>query len=216
MGRQKHEQKKLGKQPASVAEQTKREILMASLHLFGSAGYESTSLRDIAAATNTTHGLIRHHFGTKEGLWIASVGFAAGEIARLQLPVLEKVTEENALESIELIIRTLINSAARYPDVWRILALEALEDSHRLDHLIAIARPIHEKIAPLFELVQSKGHFSKFTNDTFFLAIFSLGAMPFALSPFTKKMCNMDVELEETVAAHADLVIDTLFAGIKR
>lgn len=46
----------------------KARIRRAALELFARDGYEATSLRDVAAAAGVTHGLVRHHFGTKEGL----------------------------------------------------------------------------------------------------------------------------------------------------
>lgn len=40
----------------------------AALRLFSQKGYEATSVSDIAAAAGVSGGLIRHHFGSKEGL----------------------------------------------------------------------------------------------------------------------------------------------------
>jgi AcrR family transcriptional regulator len=40
----------------------------SALVLFGERGVERTSLREIAAAAGVTAGLVRHHFGSKDGL----------------------------------------------------------------------------------------------------------------------------------------------------
>jgi len=211
MNRPEAKKKRIGKQSIDAAEQTKRDILEASLHCFATKGYTSTTLRDIAEQAHTTHGLIRHHFGSKENLWKRCTSYVVDQVAQVQLPLLSQVSPENAVESFQAVIRTMIYNAAKYPDLWRLLTFEALKDSERLDYLLNMVRPIHDKITPLFKLVQSQGYFSDFNNDNFFLFIVSLGAMPFAMSPFSNKVCNVDILSEAQIQAHADLVIDTLF-----
>ena len=46
----------------------KARIRNAALDLFASKGEASTSLREIAEAAGVTHGLVVHHFGSKDGL----------------------------------------------------------------------------------------------------------------------------------------------------
>ncbi len=50
------------------AEETKRRILEAASDLFAERGFEGTSVRQIAAAANVSLGMIRHYYGSKEGL----------------------------------------------------------------------------------------------------------------------------------------------------
>ncbi|MEM1030228.1 MAG: TetR family transcriptional regulator [Myxococcota bacterium] len=50
------------------AEETKRRILDAASDLFAERGFEGTSVRQIASAANVSLGMIRHYFGSKEGL----------------------------------------------------------------------------------------------------------------------------------------------------
>ncbi len=202
---------KVGKKPADVAEQTKRNILKAGLECFAAAGYNSTSLREIALQADISHGLLRYHFGSKDDLWRACVAFVTDQVADSQLSVLDQVTPENALESFEAIVRVFIESSAQYPTLWRMLAFEALKDSDRLDHVFQLVWPIHAKIAPLFKVVQRQGHLPNFTNESFFLFVVSLGALPFALAPFSNRLCATDILSKEQRENHANLVIDTLF-----
>jgi AcrR family transcriptional regulator len=46
----------------------KARIRRAALELFATRGFEATSIRSVAMAAGVTHGLVRHHFGSKEGL----------------------------------------------------------------------------------------------------------------------------------------------------
>ena len=50
------------------AEETKRRILEAASELFAERGFEGTSVRQIAAAANVSLGMIRHYYGSKDGL----------------------------------------------------------------------------------------------------------------------------------------------------
>ena len=203
--------KKIGKQSSDVAEQTRRDILKAGLHCFAAEGFNSTTLRKIAEQANTTHGLLRHHFGSKDKLWKACVAFAVDQTTKLQLPVLAQLTAENAVESFEQVARALICNAAKNPDVWRLLTFEALKDSDRLDYLLEVIWPIHTKIEPLFKMVQKQGYFLNFNHNNFFLFMVSLGALPFAISPFSNKVCGTNILSKKQAEKHTDLVIDTLF-----
>ena len=46
----------------------KARIRDAALGLFGERGFDATSLRDVATAAGVSHGLLRHHFGSKSDL----------------------------------------------------------------------------------------------------------------------------------------------------
>lgn len=59
----------LGKKTAKSARQTKLDILKAATVLFCEEGFDSVTLRSIASAAGTSHGLIRHHFGNKLTIW---------------------------------------------------------------------------------------------------------------------------------------------------
>ena len=48
--------------------------------LFGSKGYESTSMRDIAAAVGILPGSLYHHFGSKEDLFVAVYSLGVSQI----------------------------------------------------------------------------------------------------------------------------------------
>lgn len=47
---------------------TKRQIACAAMQMFGTKGYEQTSLMDIAEAIHMTKGAIYHHFANKQSL----------------------------------------------------------------------------------------------------------------------------------------------------
>ncbi len=46
----------------------RERILLAAIRLFGERGFAGASVRDIAAEAGVSLGLIRHHFGSKQGV----------------------------------------------------------------------------------------------------------------------------------------------------
>ncbi|MCC8980936.1 TetR/AcrR family transcriptional regulator [Bradyrhizobium acaciae] len=58
----------------------RRQILInEAARLFGSKGYENTSMRDIAAAVGILPGSLYHHFPSKEDLFVAVYSFAVAQ-----------------------------------------------------------------------------------------------------------------------------------------
>lgn len=95
-----------GSSPSSAA-----RLRQSALELYGRQGVEGASVRDIARRAGVAPGLVRHHFGSKEGLTRA-----------VERDVLSVV--RSALESVPLLGSPLEISAARD------LALDALLRDH--------------------------------------------------------------------------------------
>ncbi len=79
-------------------------LFLAAIRLFGAKGYAATSVRDIAQAAGVTAPTLYHHFGNKEGLYLA--------IARVGREHLERARREalaaggSAAERIRHLCRT--------------------------------------------------------------------------------------------------------------
>jgi AcrR family transcriptional regulator len=54
---------------------TRNVILAAARRLFADAGYDKTSVREVAAAARVDPGMIRHYFGSKAELFRATMGW---------------------------------------------------------------------------------------------------------------------------------------------
>ena len=62
----------------------------AAIRLFTEKGVKGTSILDIAKAAGVSGGLIRHHFGSKDGLRVACDTYVMDELVRFKLQVLEQ------------------------------------------------------------------------------------------------------------------------------
>ena len=66
----------------------RERLLEAALRLFASKGYAATSVRDIVSAAGVTAPSLYHHFGNKEGLFLAIVRASQLRVEAVQREVL--------------------------------------------------------------------------------------------------------------------------------
>ena len=69
-----------GQVPRAVREE---QLLEEAEKVFAMQGYQGTSIEDIARAAGITRPVIYDHFGSKEGIYLACVRRARGELERL-------------------------------------------------------------------------------------------------------------------------------------
>jgi AcrR family transcriptional regulator len=63
----------IGRRPGKS--ETRKVLLETARHRFAQRGYDKTSVRDIAAAAGVDPAMIRHYFGSKAGLFRATMGW---------------------------------------------------------------------------------------------------------------------------------------------
>lgn len=202
-----------GKQSAEVAAQTRQNILDAAGRQFAARGFRAASLRDIAADAGTTHGLIRHYFGTKDELWRAVVEDFINRVAARQLPLLASLNDADPIALLKAIATELMRQSAEMPQVARLLLLDCTEPGPRLDYLAEQIRPIHLAVSPVFERARKAGHLQTHDPDSFFVFLLMVGSVPFGLAEFTNKFTGEDIRTEQGVETHIHRVLVTLFGG---
>ncbi|MEV6299067.1 TetR family transcriptional regulator [Actinoplanes sp. NPDC051861] len=89
----------------------------AAIALFTERGITGATIRDIAQAADVSSGLLRHHFGSKEGLRDACDEWAMGQIVQLQMRFTDSQTigpltpEVVALQ--QYLVRSLMDGSPR-------------------------------------------------------------------------------------------------------
>lgn len=202
--------RKRGKRSAEAADETRRGILAAAGRHFAADGFGATSLRDIADSTGTTHGLIRHHFGTKDELWKAVVDDFISQIAARQLPLFDKLDEADPVALLRAFATQFMRQTAEMPEVAKLMLKDGSETGPHLDYLADRILPVHQVITPVFERVQKAGHLREHDPESFFIFLVMLGAIPFAMAPFTNKFYAEDISRDAGIDAHIDRVLSTL------
>ena len=209
-------EKPRGRQSDEVAQRTRQRIIHSARTLFAARGFEAVSIRDIAVHSGVSHGLIGHHFGSKEDIWRAVMDATLEQYRALITPLIEAALTGNsaALPTVKAVSRIMIVYAGRCPEIPRLLTHEGIEGGARLDYFMAQIAPLRALMAPLFEAVQREGGLSQFSDESFLLSLLMLGTMPFALAAFSSELCNVDILVEEQIERHADRVIATLFCDV--
>jgi AcrR family transcriptional regulator len=87
----------------------------AAIALMSEHGIDGTTIRDIAQAAGVSSGLLRHHFGSKEGLRDACDEYALNELTGIgkrftDLMVLDRVTPE-VLQMQRYLVRSMMDGS---------------------------------------------------------------------------------------------------------
>ena len=201
-----------GRQTAKAAARTRSKILEAALQHFAQKGFDGASLREIAAEAEATHGLIRHHFGTKEDLWCATVDDFVSKFEERHRPLLSNAEGADPVELLKGFVTHFVRVSAEFPGVAKIIMNDCSQPGPRLDFVVDRMLPIHRAIVPVFLAVQKRGLLPQHDADSFFIFLMMLGAFPFALPGFTNKFYRRKIGSKAGVERHIDLVLQTLFA----
>lgn len=204
--------KKAGRQPLAAAEATRRNILISAAKIFADKGFDGTSLRIISERTKTTHGMIRHYFGSKEDLWKAVVDNLITQFAIQQIPVVEQIEDIDPVQLFKSYIRNFVRMSAKFPELGKILFNEAHTTSKRMNYIIQFTLPLYNAVVPVFKAVQKKGLLTKYdTHQKFFLFLITTAMGPMSLHTLADAFCGGKILSEDGTREHADLVIAILF-----
>lgn len=71
----------------------RRQIMQEAARLFGTRGFEATTIRDIASATGILGGSIYYHFASKEDIFVAVHGAGMEKITQAVLQAIEGIED---------------------------------------------------------------------------------------------------------------------------
>jgi TetR/AcrR family transcriptional regulator len=203
--------RKLGKQTREVSKKTKKTILKAALTVFAREGFSKAKLRDIADLAGTTHGLIRHHFGTKDDLWKAMVDYGL----QLQEDNLRKIAtltkSEDPVELFREFITSYISTMAKHPELSSILLHDNSKNSPHLNYTIEREKRLYAFIEPFFKNAQACGYFKGFDHLSFNVYVRALVETPIATMDLSNQQLKHDIRSEKGIAMHTERVLKFLF-----
>ena len=205
--------RKLGRQSAEVADQTKLEIIRAALAVFAQSGFEAASLRDIAADAASTHSLIRHHFGSKEGVWQAVVNHAVSRYTQsleAHLEPLDTSQPSDPVERLRSVLGSMLRVSATHSEVAKLLMREGGEDGPRLEYLLERLLQSQGRLIPLLLEVQKLGYLKQFDPPMFLMSLLVMGDAPLALPALVKAMTGHDVQSPAFLERHIETLLETL------
>ncbi|MGL4743527.1 MAG: TetR/AcrR family transcriptional regulator [Dermatophilaceae bacterium] len=137
--------------PRVRADERRQAILRATLALVAEKGFAGVTLRDVAASVGVAHSLIRHYFGTRDGLVAAAFDSAVtAELAQ------DEEYAERA-EPLEALADWLVNIPREHYLVW----IDAWSEAPRNPALATALRRHHRdcerRLARIIERLAGDG-----------------------------------------------------------
>ncbi len=182
-----------GRRTAEEAELSRRGIVDAALQMFATRGFDAVSLRDIAGTAGASHGLIRHHFGSKQGVWAAVVEEADRRLVAA-LPTGFGVVgpAEPVGSAVRAVLGPLASGAHAHPEIVQLLVREASAGGPRLAEILTRVAPLRVVTADLLRRLHAAGRMAAFDEATFFLLVLTAVVVPFAVGPLTRMVLDTD------------------------
>lgn len=153
------------RRPRSSPRSTRANLARAGLEAFAAHGFEGASTRDIANTAGVPQGLVRHHFGSKEGLFRAVV--TDGVTA-----LLEQLDAEAEREP--LTVSTWVRCMPQHVQLLRVGAHALLGPGALRDFTLGQAAPVWERLRAL----QRRAEGSSATDDRLVMWLGASLALP--------------------------------------
>lgn len=192
----------------------REDLLDAAQRVFAERGFEAAGLREITGRAGVAHGMIRHHFGSKEGLWRAVADRAVDRYQAALAPYAASAGQQpgDVPAATRAAVRAFLDANAEHPDLLRLTLHEAVHGGARLDYLLQRYQPVSALMAPLFRQAQQAGYLRQFDQPAFLLFLLTAGAMPFALPALAAGLLGAPLYPGSVQARqHTDRILDTLY-----
>jgi TetR/AcrR family transcriptional regulator len=134
-------------------------LLRSARTVFAKQGYEAASVREIARQAGVDPALIVHHFGSKEGLWIAVVEqLTEKSSALVDATVALSAARLSARERVKRALVLLIDVLFEDHDIGMFFSTAATEQGERLNVLLErLYRPYQEVFVSLLADAMAAG-----------------------------------------------------------
>lgn len=189
--------------------EVKRKILKEAKTLFIKNGYNGTSIRDIAKASDTNVAMVNYYFQSKYNLF--EIIFEEAMEILTQKIFLTLGSDAPFFELIETWIHTYYEILFEYPQIPMFILNEVSLNPERLTTRIKSKNPFQafEQIAKRIQDETVKGTIRETPSADFLLNIISLSLFPFMFGELA--MALMDVSREkysELIANHKKYVVE--------
>ncbi|MDB5874807.1 MAG: TetR-family transcriptional regulator [Ramlibacter sp.] len=187
-------------------------ILAAALEVFAIAGFEGSSLRQIAQHAGVQHQLLVYHFKTKDALWRQVVASLFQEASQAPLSDwAERVKLAGPANAMREMLRAFALFTAKRPEFHRLLSFEQQVDSDRLDWLLeTFVRPHYEISTRTIRAAQEAGLARVGEPGRLHYAVIGVITTGLVFANEYRRMTGIDPFLRAEVEKVVDLAADLL------
>jgi AcrR family transcriptional regulator len=195
-------------------QETRDKIIDAAIPEFAKRGFEGASTRSIAAVAGVQHTLVTYHFGSKEGLWQATLKKMA-EIRNLRFD-----SRLNGLRGVEdstklyLFLEEFIRYSAETPDYAWIMSNVASHATPQLDWIVdTYVSKGFERVGQLIGSAQKAGHFVEGDPKYLYYLFIGMATRIFMLSAEVEKVLGVSPFDPAFVDDHVKSCLAFFFKG---
>jgi TetR/AcrR family transcriptional regulator len=174
------------------------EILRAALRAFAQGGYEGTNLRRIAVDADVDVALIAHHFGSKLGLWKATVDSLATRLLDLIEEAPAESSDAEVADRVRLALRRHIETVSDMPELGMLVTQEMQFSGERRDYVFdRLVKPHHDQLVPLIREAIAVGVIRPQDPDMLFFLLVTSIATSMAIRPLIARFSKAAGSVEQ-------------------
>jgi AcrR family transcriptional regulator len=194
------------------------ECLRVALREFAETGFEGASVREIARQLGVTHALLRHHFGSKQALWEATVDWSFGSMNRELTARLEHVLRSGDLRlGLRGLIVEYVKLSKRFSHNFSIVTREGGLGGPRMEYIVERHVRVFVQVArAMVQQAQGQGQLRDVPWQAIFFLVFSGGPAVFAMHAMHHALDNEQPSPVDDVERYADAIATIVLDGLLR
>jgi AcrR family transcriptional regulator len=200
--------------PLGKGERTAARIREVALDQFSRLGFERVTMAGIADACGVSQATLHHHFGDKDQLWRAAM-LGLGAVIAEEERLLAAAQDAPAIVQLRMAMRLFLQISWKHPALGRIVALEGMAGGERLAWLNAhLLGGRNRRLAALVRSAIADGDLKPFAPEQVVISLQAGAVGIINLRPLLEVNFGIDPDTPRARAAHEELVLDGLFAGL--